>query len=76
MSIPVPNFNMLWKKLFLFKFVSLGIFQCFYEVAKENFLVYASWINPISSRAFTTFFTTGDATGCGWLQISTSLLWT
>ena len=55
MSIPVPNFNMLWKELFLFKFVSLGIFQYFYEGAKENFLVYASWINPISSRAFTTF---------------------
>ena len=55
MSIPVPNFNILWKKLLFFKFVSLGISQYFYEVTKENFLAYASGINPISSRAFTTF---------------------
>ena len=55
MSIPVPNFTMLWEKLFFFKFVSLEIPQYFYEVTKENFLVYVSGINPISSRAFTTF---------------------
>ena len=55
MSIPIPNFTMLWEKLFFFKFVSLEISQYFYEVTKKNFLVYVSGINPISSRAFTTF---------------------
>ena len=50
MSIRVPNFNMLWK--FLLKFVSLGVLQYFYEGAKENFVVYTSWINLISSRTF------------------------
>ena len=55
MSIPFPNFKMLSKKLLFFKFVSLRISQYFYEVTNENFLVYASGINPIISRAITTF---------------------
>ena len=71
MSIRVLNFNMLWKELFLLKFVSLGIFQYFYEGAKENFLVSTSWINLISSGPLLLFFTAGDATGCGWLKIPT-----
>ena len=66
MSIPVPNFNMLWKKLILFKFVSLGISQYFYKVAKENFLVYASGINPTSSMAFTNFL---YCWGCHWVLV-------
>ena len=55
MTIPVPNFIMLWKKLFLFKFVNLGISQDFDEGSKEKFLVYASGLDPISYRACTTF---------------------
>ena len=53
MSIRVLNFNMLWKELFLLKFVSLGIFQYFYEGAKENFLVYTSWM-PLGVRKIPT----------------------
>ena len=66
MSIRVPNFNMLWKELLLLKFVSLRIFQYFYEGAKENFLVYTSWINLISSRAFSTFI---YCWGCHWVWV-------
>ena len=66
MSIPVPNVNMLWKKLYLFKFVSFGIFQYFYEGAKENSLVYASWIKPINFRAFITFL---YCWGCHWVWV-------
>ena len=77
MSIRVPNFNMLWKELFLLKFVSLGIFQYFYEGAKENFLVNPSWpLTLLVPGPLVLSFNAGDATGCGWLKIFTSLLWT
>ena len=55
MSILVPKFNMLWKRLLLFKLVSFGISQYFYKDANENFLVYDSGISLISSMAFTPF---------------------
>ena len=76
MSIRLPNFNMLLKELFLLNFVSLGILQYFYEGAKESFLVYISWINLLVPGPVLLFFTAGDATGCGWLKIPSSLLWT
>ena len=65
MSIPVPNFNMLWKELFLFKFVGLGIFQYFMKVQRKTFQLMPHGLNLLILAPLLLFFNAGDASECG-----------